>query len=239
MKKFKWILIWCGLKLLKHGLGYRINKEQKKWLRPFPAAELVNRKQLLLDYCRNKSVLHIGFVDAPFTNERINKQLLLHQQLKPITSFLYGIDTNAEAVTMYQQQTGDPNAASVSLEQLDNADALSCDLFLAGEVLEHMPQPDAFIKTCVSLMKTGQELLITVPNYTSLDSIAASLHTTESVHEDHHWYFSPYTLLRKFDRKYWEVKQFAFGVYGDKIPNTVQQQFPATGDCIIAVIKRK
>jgi hypothetical protein len=239
MKKLKWIFIWSGLQLLKRGLRYRISNEQGQWLQAFPKAELVNRKEFILNYCRNKSVLHIGFADAPFTKERMDQKLLLHTQLKTVTSFLYGIDTDAHAVVLYKTETGDTNAAGVALQDVQDTAALNCELVLAGEVLEHVPDPVAFINTCTQVLKAGQELLVTVPNYTSLDSIAATLNITESVHEDHHWYFSPYTLLRKFDKTQWELKQFAFGVYGDKLPNAVQQQFPATGDCIIAVFKRK
>lgn len=225
--------------MLKRGLRYRISNEQQQWLKPFPKAELVNRKDFILNYCRNKSVLHIGFADAPYTKERIEKKLLLHTQLKSVTSFLYGIDTNAHAVVLYKSETGDNNAAAVALQEVQDAKALSCELILAGEVLEHIVDPVSFINTCTAILKQGQELLVTVPNYSSLDSIAASLNATESVHEDHHWYFSPYTLLQKFEKVNWEVKQFAFGVYGDQPPNAIQQQFPATGDCIIAVFKRK
>ena len=239
MKKLKWILIWSGLQLLKRGLHYRISGEQKRWLKPFPSAGLVNRKQFITKYCRDKAVLHIGFADAPFTAERIQQQSLLHAQLKEIASFLYGLDTNEEAVNIYRTLTGDENASAVPLSKLKQEQVSLYELVLIGEVLEHIATPSEFISECAAALNQGQELLITVPNYTSLDSMAASLHATESVHEDHHWYFSPYTLLRKFEKTAWELKHFVFGVYGDKQPNFIQRQFPATGDCIIAVFKRK
>jgi hypothetical protein len=239
MKKLKWIFIWSGLQLLKRGLHYRISGEQKRWLQSYPAAGLVNRKQFITEYCRDKAVLHIGFADAPFTTERIKMQTLLHTQLKTITSSLYGLDTNEEAVKKYRTLTGDENVSTVPLREWKQEQASLYALVLVGEVLEHIASPSEFITDCAAVLQPGQELLITVPNYASLDSMAASLHATESVHEDHHWYFSPYTLLRKFEKSAWELKFFAFGVYGDKQPNFIQRQFPATGDCIIAVFKRK
>ncbi|WP_407520651.1 methyltransferase domain-containing protein [Lacibacter sp. MH-610] len=239
MKKLKWIFIWSGLQLLKRGMHYRISGDQERWLKPFPSAGLVNRKQFITDYCRNKSVLHIGFADAPFTTERIHQQALLHSQLKEIASSLYGLDTNEEAVNQYRALTGDENVSIVPLREWKQEQTSLYALVLVGEVLEHIASPSEFITECAAVLKPGQELLITVPNYTSLDSMAASLHATESIHEDHHWYFSPYTLLRKFEQSAWQLKQFAFGVYGNKQPNFIQRQFPATGDCIIAVFKRK
>lgn len=239
MKKLKWIFIWCGLHLLKRGLRYRISGEQQRWLQAFPSAQLVNRKQFILDYCRNKSVLHIGFADAPFTAERIEQQNLLHTQLKAVASSLFGLDTNAEAVDNYRSLTGDVNVTAAPPGEFEQMNSFRYELILAGEVLEHIESPAAFISDCTNVLQAGQELLVTVPNYTSLDSIAATLNSTESVHEDHHWYFSPYTLFQKFDTAQWELQQFAFGVYGETQPNFIQQQFPAAGDCILAVFKRK
>lgn len=225
--------------MLKRGLHYRISGEQKRWLQSYPAAGLVNRKQFITEYCRDKAVLHIGFADAPFTAERIQQQTLLHTQLKATASSLYGVDTNEDAVNNYRTLTGDENVSTVPLREWKQEQASLYELVLVGEVLEHIASPSEFITECTTLLQPGQEVLVTVPNFTSLDSMAASLHTTESVHEDHHWYFSPYTLLRKFNQSAWELKSFAFGVYGEKQPNFIQRQFPATGDCIIAVFKRK
>jgi hypothetical protein len=239
MNKFKWILIAAGMKLLKMGLRYRISNERKEWLQPIPGTALVNRQQYILDYCRNKSVLHVGFADAPYTGERIKNKALLHSALRNVTSYMFGIDTDENAVALYQRLTGDVNTKAVDLLKLRDHKAIECEILIAGEVLEHTINPTSFIEACTTVTKTGQELLITVPNYTSLDSIAASLHGTESVHPDHEWYFSPYTLLKKFNKENWELLSFSFGMYGSEKPNFIEASYPATGDCIIAVFKRK
>ncbi len=239
MRKLKWILIAAGMKLLKVGLQYRISGERRQWLQPIPKAGLVNRQQYIINYCRQKSVLHIGFADAPFTKERIEKNLLLHTAIQSVASFVFGIDTDEEAVAVYQNLTGDRNTQAEFLQNLQYQKALACELVLAGEVLEHTSNPVAFVDVCSSVLQAGQELMITVPNYTSLDSIAASLHGTESVHPDHHWYFSPYTLLQKFNKEEWQLLHFEFGLYGAAMPNFIQKKYMATGDCIIAVFKKK
>jgi hypothetical protein len=239
MKKLKWISIWFGMKLLKSGLSYRIRAEQQQWLQEFPASNLVNRNQFLLECCRNRSVLHIGFADAPFTRERLDQNTLLHSQIKQVASFVWGIDPNTDAVNIYKNKSGDENVFAGTLKEFRHAKEFYFDLVLAGEVLEHIADPVSFIADCTGIFKKNQELILTVPNSTSLDSIAASLNGTESIHKDHHWYFSPYTLIKKFDTNFWELTQFTFGVYGNKQPNFIQKQFPATGDCIIAVFKRK
>lgn len=238
MKKLKWLWIWSGLKLLKAGLGYRISNEQKKWLQSVPRGHLVNRIDFILNYAAAKKIVHIGFADAPYTKEKIERKTLLHTALRNKASFIWGIDTDNVSVEMYKQLTGDHQVQAIKLENFDKDELLSYELILAGEVMEHMQDPISFINMCTGCLRKGQILMITVPNYTSFDSIASSLHQTESIHPDHQWYFSPYTLLQKFDKHQWELIHFAYGLYGTVKPNFIQKQFPAMGDCIIALFKK-
>lgn len=239
MRKLKWILIWSGLKLLKRGLAYRITGEQAQWLQDIPKGELMNREAFILNYCKNKTVLHIGFADAPYTAAKLSAGTLLHSSLATTAAELFGIDPNEKAVAIYQQQTKDPNVSTSTIDEMQENEVKRYNLVLIGEVLEHISNPSAVIEQLEQKMKAGQELLVTVPNYASFDSIAAALHNTESVHADHEWYFSPYTLLKKFRKDLWQVHFFAYGLYGRNQVNAVQRQFPATGDCIIAVFKKK
>lgn len=238
MRKLKWIWIWAGMHLLRLGMRYRIRGTGKQWLQPLPEGILVNRKDFLLKYCRNKHIVHIGFADAPFTTERIKNGTLLHHHLRKTTASCFGIDTNEEAVALYKQLTGDAEVGAMSFQMMPDDLMVHSQLFLAGEVLEHIADPLQFIRTCEEKMKAGQELLVTVPNYMAWDGIAASLNNTESVHPDHEWYFSPYTLLKKFDKAKWKLQEFAYGLYGTSVPNFIQKQFPVTGDCLIAVFKK-
>ena len=239
MRKLKWIWIWAGLKLLKRGLKYRITGEQEQWLQPIPKAGLQNREECILNYCAGKKVLHVGFADAPYTKEKIQNKTLLHTKLKQHTTDLLGVDTDVESVELYKQLTNDEQVLAISPVELNNEQLQQYDIILIGEVLEHLPDPVAMIEQLYPKMKGGQLLMITVPNHVSFDSMAGALYETESIHPDHHWYFSPYTLLRKFPEKKWEQVLFSYGLYGNHQPNFIQKQFPATGDCLIAVFKKK
>jgi Methyltransferase domain len=238
MRKLKWIFIWAGLNLLKRGLKFRISGEEEQWLQPVPIGELINRETFITGYCKNKTVFHIGFADAPYTKEKLKTGTLLHSLLQSVTIELFGIDPDQQAVAIYQQQTKDINVAAVTLDEVSEQKIRQYNLVLIGEVLEHLRNPCAIIEQLEQKLKTGQEILVTVPNYISFDSMAASLHGKESVHADHEWYFSPYTLLKKFSKQKWQLSYFAYGKYGNNQINPVQKQFPATGDCIITVFKK-
>ncbi len=85
------------------------------------------------------------------------------------------------------------------------------------------------------------KVLVTVPNYASVQVMAASLNQKETIHPDHYWYFSPYTLCRLFREKDFELDELNFGMYYQmktKI-NIVMKKFPFNGDCIIAIFSIK
>jgi len=239
IKKIKWFYIWAGLHLLKKGLHYRIEGDGNQWLQPYHTfSDPVNRMKWILDYSTGKKILHVGFADAPFTKDKIESGGLLHMQLKNKAAFLYGIDTNDEAVNLYRSMTNDLYVHTGTVDQITDERINDIELVIVGEVLEHILDPATLINQLQEKLKKGQQLLVTVPNYLSFDSISAGLHNTESIHPDHHWYFSPYTLANKFSAEHWDKKNLLFAYYGEKKPNFIESSFPALADCIILVLEK-
>ena len=239
MNKIKWIWIWLGLKFLKIGLSSRIKGDGILWLQPFNVQCLTNRNDWVLNYVKEKKVLHVGFADAPFTEDRIRDNTLLHTHLKKAAQFIFGIDTNMDAVQLYSRITGDKEVKSIGIEDMYAQELIDYDIILIGEVLEHVESPSILIEDLQTKLTPGQQLIVTVPNYISFDSLSAVLHNTESVHPDHHWYFSPYTLAKKFNPNFWCQEKLIFGLYGEKKPNFIQKTFPSIADCIVMVLSRK
>jgi hypothetical protein len=62
--------------------------------------ELVQRVEFIKNICREKKVLHLGCTDAPFTQDSIEKEKLLHFSLKEISKELYGFDINKEGLAI-------------------------------------------------------------------------------------------------------------------------------------------
>jgi hypothetical protein len=58
---------------------------------------LKSKTDFVTGICSNKKVLHVGFTDHPFTEQRITDASLLNLQLKKITAGLCGIDLEAAA----------------------------------------------------------------------------------------------------------------------------------------------
>jgi hypothetical protein len=237
----RWVVSGLALALLKKGMRYRLEGQNKAWLQPprYMHPTIVNRIDFIMEQCHGKKVLHIGFTDYPYTIERIRSGTLLHTQLKKITTELYGIDNDAHAIEQYRSMTGDANVFDTDIASGYPSEALSFnpELILLSEVLEHLEDPYNAVDLLHRSFKEDTVVLVTVPNYTSLDSLAASLHRTESIHPHHCWYFSPYTLCRLFDDKRFKLHQLHFGMYYEarsKI-NSVLKDYPFNGDCIIAI----
>ena len=69
-------------------------------------------------------------------------------------------------------------------------------LVVAGEVLEHLSDADAFLQGCRRLLRPGGRLCVTVPKAYSPKIGLRSLAGREVIHPDHRTYYGPRTLAR-------------------------------------------
>jgi SAM-dependent methyltransferase len=119
-------------------------------------------------------------------------------------------------------------------------------LVIAGEVLEHVPDADAFLRGCATLLTPGGRLCVTVPNACSPKIGLRAVLGRESVHPDHRTYYGPRTLTRTLEGAGYEptelVSSFApvAGRFGRAVVNPllrgVHRLFQGpVGDGLIAV----
>jgi 2-polyprenyl-3-methyl-5-hydroxy-6-metoxy-1,4-benzoquinol methylase len=235
------LITWVTLAILKKALGKRLHRNAAAFLQPVKTkpVSIFNRIDFILEQCSNERVLHVGFTDYPFTKERIADRSLLHLQLQPISKAVFGIDIEEKAIEEYKTLSGDANVVYGDIASSYPAAAIQFapQIILLTEVLEHLKNPHEAIEILYNSFKHGTKVLVTVPNYTALDSVSASLNKTESIHPHHYWYFSPYTLTKLFDDKKFTTEELHFGMYyqlGKKI-NAVMHNFLYNGDCIMAI----
>lgn len=241
VSKIRWGITWLAMSVLKRSLHYMIGGDNAKWLQSIPAKNIsiFNRFDYILAHCAHKKILHIGFSDYPFTAEKIKSNSFLHLQIKNIASALLGLDNDKASIDTYIDITKDENVmhADITVAYPKEAIHFSPDIILISEVLEHLPSPLHAADLLYNSFAHGTKILVTVPNYASLASMASSFSKTESVHPHHYWYFSPFTLCRLFDENRFHLEELHFGMYyqKDTAINVVLQQFPFNGDCIMAV----
>lgn len=169
-----------------------------------PSARLVGDKHdFLIEYCRNKRVLHLGCVDAGVLEEKWAKGILLHQRLAAVSSELWGIDIDKAGIQFLESKgVARLLAADVTQEnQIRPLKDQTFDVIVAGEIVEHLLNPGLFLEAIKPLMRSGHtELIVTVPNAFGIDALVALLRNVEFVHPDHNYWFSYYTitnLMRK------------------------------------------
>lgn len=154
----------------------------------------VDRRAYILDACRDARVLHLGCVDHPFLHERLASGDLLHAAIDGVAAELWGVDLDREGLETLRA-AGFAHLHEANIEQLDAAGLTGqFDVIVAGEIIEHLTSPGAFLRQVPRLLAPGGKLLVTVPSAQSIRLAANALRRVEVVHPDHKAYFSPHTL---------------------------------------------
>lgn len=241
--KLRWINIWLSLSWLKKSLTNRVVLSEELKKRYNVPVNNINRVDYLLDICSGKRVLHVGFSDYPYTQQKIKSGNLLHLELKKVTKDLLGLDNDKASLDLYRSITSDTQVIEGDIMNGQLGDSLprNFEIVLLGEILEHLKNPHQAVENLHNNFSAGTILVVTTPNYSSLGYFSAALHNTEMIHPDHYWYFSPITVLKIFPADKFELVDFNFGMYFQKSKkiNFVLRRFPFLGECIIAVLKTK
>jgi 2-polyprenyl-3-methyl-5-hydroxy-6-metoxy-1,4-benzoquinol methylase len=162
-----------------------------------PAANLIKgRHPFIVDFCRDKKVLHIGCVDAGIMEERFQNNELLHQKLAQVSPFLYGVDIDVEGIE-FLKNNGFDNLWVMDICDPKQQAALAniqFDVIILSEVIEHLNNPGFMLDAIKQLMTKETALLISVPNAFAAKNIWNMIKRQEYVHPDHNYYFSHVTF---------------------------------------------
>jgi polysaccharide deacetylase family protein (PEP-CTERM system associated) len=180
---------------------------QESMVHRLPKAAAVDRITHLTGLARGRRVIHVGFVDTGCRSLQDGAGSWLHGHLAGVAADLTGIDVDeagvADAVAAglraHVADCRDPAA----LRALDLAPA---ELVIAGEVIEHVDDPGAFLAGLHSLVAPGGRLVVTTPNAYGLLNVFASAARREVNHPDHVVMFTWRTLTNLAARHGWQVE---------------------------------
>lgn len=205
--------------------------------------EVVYREFFILQRCKGKNVLHVGFVDFPLTIERVLREELFHLQLKKVCNILIGIDNQLEAVSTYQKLTNDKDVMVGDIYEFDKVPINfgKFDIILVSEVIEHLSNPGIALQKIRNAIVYDTEVLITVPNSYRYAGFISALNNIDYVHPDHKAYYSPHSLIRLLYENNFEPFEIYMYLYGnkEKVTDPVFLKFPIIADGIIAVCKKQ
>ena len=177
--------------------------------------QLVQRLDFISNMCAGKRVLHLGCTNAPYTEEAINNNMLLHFELEKTAASLYGFDTDRNGLDLLEVH-GTKNLYFADLEDLAALDLdETFDVIVAGEMIEHLNNPGLFLTGIRRFMNPDTKLLITTVNaYCGMRFIWYGLRgkrgKAEPVHPDHVAYYSYATLSLLLKRYALNVETFLF-----------------------------
>jgi SAM-dependent methyltransferase len=217
--------------------------------------ELVQRVKFIKNACQGKKVLHLGCTNYPYTEEAIEKDVLLHNDLLKISNELYGFDFDQAGIDILTK-SGVNNLYQADLEALDEVDVKeSFDVIIAGEIIEHLRNPARFLQGIQRFMSHETQLVITTINaYCALRFLIYGIRgkggKNEPVHPDHVAYYSYKTLSLAIERENLDLEKFYFydvGVehrqfnpwYYNVINDVCVKFSPQLSDGVIAVCKLK
>ncbi|MCA9211743.1 MAG: hypothetical protein KDB27_01665, partial [Planctomycetales bacterium] len=141
------------------------------WL---PRSRVQRRDKYLLKLCMNRNVVHLACAAWPFTNELLANGELLHLKLHDVCKNLVGIDVCRKGLDLLGDRFDELHEADLLcneqfLQVIDKLDWVP-DVFVAGELIEHLDQPGRLLENCRSVMPPTAKLAITVPNAFSAKS---------------------------------------------------------------------
>jgi hypothetical protein len=217
--------------------------EMQEFVQSFPVKtiEVQYKISFLRNYCKNKNVVHFGFADFPYIKQSLHTKDFLHRRLKDVTSLLFGIDYNKDAVKYYQENTGDRNAAWGDIYNLNkHASRLSgYNVFLLGEILEHLDNPGKAVQSIRAIMSENAEIIITVPNAFGLNPFTCAVSSCELVHPDHVAWYSPNTLNSLMCKNGFVLSNMLYYQYGEgETVFKVYKRYPFIADGIIGIYKK-
>jgi SAM-dependent methyltransferase len=174
-------------------------------------ALVVDRAAWLEQLCAGTAgeVAHLGCADSPYTSDLIAAGILLHERLVRVAS-VTGFDVDSGGLALLRERMPAERFVLADVTgEVPEAELGRYALVIAGEVLEHVPDADAFLRGCRRLLAAGGRLCVTVPNACSPKIGLRSLAGRESVHPDHRVYYGPRTLQRTLTGAGYDVQLLA------------------------------
>ena len=132
----------------------------------------------------------------------------MHQKLATVAEELWGVDIDASGIAFLQSVGFDHVFVGdvCELGQIAALEGQKFDTIVASEVIEHVLNPGALLRSARGLMIAGEsELIVTVPNAFRIDTLIALFRGVEHVHPDHNYWFSYQTVTNLVRKSGYEI----------------------------------
>ena len=205
----------------------------------------VNRIGFVAAACRGKRVLDLGAMDETAVESKRGRGTWLHEAISATASRVIGIDSSLAVPesglvtgTNAEIRRGDVMAIEAWLE----ANAFIPEVVVAGELIEHLPNPLQFLRSLSAIDRLrGATLILTTPNATAVHNVAVGLLSRESTHHDHLCilsYKTLNTLCQRAGFAAWDIVPYraAFTEMRER-NHGLRRALVATGENVVNVVE--
>lgn len=181
------------------------------WRQRLPRKGPCDRVELLLEFCKDKRVAHVGFVDERRMETKLGEGKWLHARLAAAAESIVGLDLAEEGVDWAKEQGFEAHAVDAqSPEAVAGLGLDPADVVVAGEIIEHLDAPGPFLRAMRELLTPDGLLVVTTPNAYKLLNFVVPASGSELIHPDHTAWHSPHTLKNLLERNGWTVEGMAY-----------------------------
>lgn len=160
--------------------------------------DVVFRVDEILKYCKNKSVLHLGYVQhSHLYEELIRRGDWVHGSIASVTGKLTGLDYLKEDVDVIKRLYGYEGfyADAMNLDACELKEKF--DVIVCGELIEHLTNPGLMLEGLKRFMGPDSLLIITTPNAWGKEYIRYIRQGKEDqkwINPEHVCWYTKYTL---------------------------------------------
>jgi 2-polyprenyl-3-methyl-5-hydroxy-6-metoxy-1,4-benzoquinol methylase len=196
--------------------GHRL---QPSWRNP---GAFHPRIKQLVPLVAGRDVLDVGCVSA------MGRPDWIHGALAEAAGSIVGVDIDAAAVTKARGMGYDVRL--VDAELLDLAETF--DVVHAGELIEHLDNPRAFLAACRARLRPTGRLVLTTPNPFAISNFVYRLGGTPKVNGDHTCWYCEDTLRQVLERNGYEVESMTYlrhetpGTWRRKVTRLLRSALP-------------
>lgn len=198
-------------------------------LEPISVPRPRDRLEQIEALAQEKRVFDLGALDETAYASKQDNDRWLHARLCAVAREVVGIDNSALVPPEGLRTRPNGRIVNADIFALSSSVALygRPDLIVAGELIEHLPDTLAFLRSLkTSPELAGVEFVFSTPNACSWHNVVIGLLGRESTHQDHLQIYSYKTLRTLFDRA--GVELLSLQPYGARFDEMIERSGGAT-----------
>jgi 2-polyprenyl-3-methyl-5-hydroxy-6-metoxy-1,4-benzoquinol methylase len=187
----------------------------------YPPLRLGRREPYILNLCKGKRVLDLGFMDVGLTQEKAQVGSLLHQMIHQVAAVHVGIDLDSSLRHLLPPDSDRYKLFFGNVEDpatFAQVGEMRFDVVVAAELIEHVNNPGLFLSAVRTVMTPATTLLLTVPNALRFQNLVYAHQGLEKVNPDHNYWFSPATIQTLLNKNGFHVNALAGYIFGPERP---------------------